>query len=100
MRGQHAFRLSKHAHRFVLDGWRGKRESSLPNTDGASKSSQQLSMGSGPYVLTVLPLACSPPLGKYSERPLCTHSSCSTRQVSIALVFPLSSFYASASPLT
>lgn len=57
-------------------------------------------MGSGPNVLTVLPLACSPSLGKYSERSLCTHSSCSTPQVSIALVLVLSSFYASASQLT
>lgn len=48
------------------------------NTDGVSKSNQQLSMGFGLYLLTSLPLACSPSLGKYSEEALCTHSPCLT----------------------
>lgn len=52
------------------------RKSGAPNTDGASKSKQQLSMGSGLNVLTSLPPACSLSLGKYSEEALCTQSSC------------------------
>lgn len=56
------FRLSKQACGLVGgmgEGGRGGggRESGVLNTDGASKSNQQLSMGSGLRVLTSVPLA-------------------------------------------
>lgn len=48
----------------------GKCISSMLNTDGASKSKQLPSVGSELYLLTSLPLVCSPSLGKYSVEAL------------------------------
>lgn len=52
----------------LQEWWKG----GAGNTDGVSKSKQQLSMGFGLFLLTLVPLASPLPLGKYSGCALYT----------------------------